>query len=126
MGIVINVCSHCAEKEMTMRIKFSPHHQSSARVAWLWLFVGAALLPFVTFQTVLPFAAWLSSIFLLRFARTQRARIALPILVLVHYIAAVIALRHIFPTPPLYLFGLGGVVGVSNYAADLWLAPRLR
>jgi apolipoprotein N-acyltransferase len=95
------------------------------RRSWLWLLGGAALLPFTQFQTVLPLAVWLAPIFLLRFMRTQRAWIALPVLTLVHYVASVIALRGILPAPELYLFGLAGVVGVFSYAADLLLARRL-
>jgi hypothetical protein len=41
------------------------------------------LLPFGQFQTIVPLAAWLAPIFLLRFSRTQRALIALPVLALV-------------------------------------------
>src|SRR5687767_6898082 len=95
------------------------------RRSWLWLLVGAALLPFTQFQTVLPLAVWLAPIFLLRFMRTQHAWVALPVLTLVHYVAGVIALRGILPAPELYLFGLAGVVGVFSYAADLLLARRL-
>jgi hypothetical protein len=42
------------------------------------------LLPFGQFQTIVPLAAWLAPIFLLRFSRTQRALIALPVLALGH------------------------------------------
>src|SRR5579872_5850611 len=44
----------------------------ASKAAWLWLFVGFALLPFTVVQTMLPAAAWLAPIFLLRFARTAR------------------------------------------------------
>jgi apolipoprotein N-acyltransferase len=95
------------------------------RRAWLWLLAGAALLPFTQFQTVLPLAAWLAPIFLLRFARARPALLAVPILMLVHYTAAVVALRGIFPAQELYLFGLAGVMGILPYAADLAVARRL-
>jgi apolipoprotein N-acyltransferase len=95
------------------------------RRSWLWLLVGAALLPFTQFQTVLSLAGWLAPIFLLRFTRTRRARVALPVVTLAHYVAGVVALRGILPAPALYLFGLAGVVGVVSYAADLVLARRL-
>src|SRR5262245_20626347 len=94
--------------------------------AWLWLLIGAALLPFTQFQTVLPLAAWLAPIFLLRFARTQRLWIAMIGLALVHYIAMVIALRNILPAPTIYLIGLAGVTGTATYLADRLLIGRLR
>jgi apolipoprotein N-acyltransferase len=93
--------------------------------AWLWLAIGAALLPFAQFQTVLPLAAWLAPIFLLRFARTQRLWIAVLGLALVHYTASVIAMRNILPAPAIYLIGLAGVTGVAAYLADRWLASHL-
>jgi apolipoprotein N-acyltransferase len=93
--------------------------------AWLWLLIGAALLPFAQFQTVLPLAAWLAPVFLLRFARTQRLWIAILGLVLAHYAATVVAMRNILPAPAIYLIGLAGVTGVATYLADRLLARRL-
>ena len=40
--------------------------------AWLWLVLGIIFLPFTFFQTVIPLAAWLAPIFLLRFERTTQ------------------------------------------------------
>jgi apolipoprotein N-acyltransferase len=47
---------------------------------WLWLAVGAALAPFAHLTNVIPVAAWLAPVFLLRFVRTQRARVAIPVM----------------------------------------------
>lgn len=101
-------------------ISLSPRIQS-----WLCFLVGAAFSPFVNVQTVLPLAAWLAPVFLLRFARTQRARVAIPALGLVQYLAAVIALRNVFPWPMPFLFGLGAVAGTITFGADLFSARRL-
>lgn len=78
--------------------------------SWLWLALGAALLPFSMFQTVPPLAAWLAPVFLMRFARTQRAIVALPLIGLVGYLAALIATRGFVPIPQSYLFALGGLL----------------
>ena len=43
----------------------------SNRPPWLWLLVGFLLLPFTAWQTVIPLAAWLAPVFLLRFVRTS-------------------------------------------------------
>ena len=104
-----------------------PASQRGGRRSWLWLVVGALLLPFTIFQTVIPVAAWLAPVFLLRFARTQRARVALPVIALVGYAAALISLRGFFLRPPeVFLFALGGVLIMLPYAADALVGRRLR
>ena len=97
---------------------------SEKQRSWTWLFAGAALLPFTQFQTILPPAAWLAAVFLLRFSRTQRARVALPVLALVHYGAAVISMRGGLVSNPL-VYALGGVFGIASFAADRALGSRL-
>lgn len=70
------------------------------RLAWLWLALGATLLPFAHIQTVWPVAAWLSPVFLMRFARTQRAAVGLPLIVLAQCLGAAIGMRNDFTTVP--------------------------
>ena len=97
------------------------------RWSWPWLLLGALLLPFTIFQTVIPVAAWLAPIFLLRFARTQRARVAIPVIALVGYAATLISLRGFFLRPPeVFLFALGGTLIALPYAADMMAARRSR
>lgn len=98
---------------------------SPDRLAWLWLALGAALLPLVQYQTVWPLAAWLAPVLLLRFARTRPARVAVPALAAVNYLAAVIALRNVLPVSMVWLFGVTGLVGLPAYLADKALAGRL-
>ena len=50
-------------------------YSTSNRLNWLWLVMGSALIPFAHVHWVIPVAVWLAPIFLLRFTRTQRARI---------------------------------------------------
>ena len=57
------------------------------RYAWVWLILGAALLLFSSIGPSFPLAAWLAPVFLLRFVRTQRARVGLPLLAVVHAVA---------------------------------------
>jgi apolipoprotein N-acyltransferase len=102
-----------------------PAPQHDRRWSWAWLVLGAALLTFTYFQTVIPVAAWLAPIFLLRFARTHRARVALPVLALVGYGATLIALRGFFPFTDLLVWALGGVALAVPYGADLLAAGRL-
>jgi apolipoprotein N-acyltransferase len=84
------------------------------------------LLPFGQFQTILPLAAWLAPVFLLRFSRTQRALIALPVLTLVHYLATLVSMRGgLIPGDMLAVYALGGAVGVLPYVADAALVRRV-
>lgn len=92
---------------------------------WWCLAVGAAALPFTQLQTVMAFAAWLAPIFLLRFARITPVVVWLPVLALVSYAAASIALRGIFPLPVLVTVGLSGLLGLVPYVVDRLLVRRL-
>jgi apolipoprotein N-acyltransferase len=68
----------------------------------------------------------LAPIFLLRFSRTQRARLALPILTLVHYLATLVSMRGgLIPGDTLLIYALGGAFGVLPYVADTALARRV-
>lgn len=97
----------------------------SDRFSWLWLSAGAALLPFIQFQTIVPIAAWLAPVCLLRFARVQAPVVAFPSLVLATYLASLIALRGVFASPAVYLFGLVGIANVLPYIVDKFLARHL-
>lgn len=84
------------------------------------------LLPFAQLQTTVPLAAWLAPILLLRFARTARPRVWVPVLVLVTCAAQTVALRGIFEGPEVLIVGLTGAFSVVPYLADRLVARRLR
>ena len=100
----------------------------TSRWSWLWLVIGAALLPFTSIQPSLAIAAWLAPVFLLRFARTQRARVGLPMLALVQSVA--LGVNWYIGSTPNTMLALGGVgvglLATLAYAADRLLTPRLR
>ena len=99
----------------------------TSRWSWLWLVIGAALLPFTSIQPSLAIAAWLAPVFLLRFARTQRARVGLPVLALVQSVALGVN-WYIGSTPNTIfaLIGLGiGLLATLAYVADRLLTPRM-
>jgi apolipoprotein N-acyltransferase len=107
------------------------HSHPIDRWSWIWLAVAAALLPWTNLQTLVPVAAWLAPIFLLRFVRTQRARVGLPVLVLVMSLTVLVALRDgFYPVADgvgFYLFVAGlGLGGTVPYALDRLLVPRSR
>jgi apolipoprotein N-acyltransferase len=104
--------------------------RSALRNSWLWLLLGAALLPVTNLQTLLPIASWLAPIFLLRFSRSQRAIVAVPTLVIVMSTMVLVALRNgFFPIAGglgyvMFVVGLG-LGGAAPYLVDRILAPRL-
>lgn len=68
----------------------------------------------------------MAPIFLLRFSRTQRARLTLPILALVHYLATLVSMRGgLIPGETLLIYAVGGAFGVLPYVADTALARRV-
>jgi apolipoprotein N-acyltransferase len=102
----------------------------AARWSWIWLLVGTALLPFANLQTLIPVTAWLAPVFLMRFTRSHRPLVGLPVLVLAMSAAMVVALRNdffpVFDGPGYYLFvATLGVGGALPFAVDRLLAPRL-
>src|SRR5215207_4013216 len=95
--------------------------------SWLWLAVGAALLPFTSLVPSLWLAAWVAPVFLLRFARTQRTRVGIPVIALVHAVA--LGATWYVGLAPVSIFVVSGVVAglfaTLAYLADRVLAPRL-
>jgi len=97
---------------------------------WLWLLVGAALLPVTNLQTLLPVASWLAPVFLLRFSRGQRLRVAVPALVVVMSATVAVGMRNgFFPIAGgldyvIFVIGLG-LGGTAPYVVDHVLASRL-
>jgi apolipoprotein N-acyltransferase len=99
----------------------------TSRQSWLCLVIGAALLPFTSLVPSLWLAAWLAPVFLLRFARTQRARVGIPLIALVQAVALGINWYiGTAPNPFLPLSGVGiGLLATLAYLIDRLLTPRL-
>ena len=101
------------------------------QLSYLWLALAAALYLFTGGQWVIPLAAWLAPLFLLRFVRTRRPLPGLLLAWLVKFAVAVIFVLQgsQFPpgTPPGYyaLVLLVSLVSVLPYLADRLITPRL-
>jgi len=100
------------------------------RWSWIWLLVGTLLLPFANLQTLIPVTAWLAPVFLLRFSRSQRPLVGLPILVVAMVCALLFGLRNgFFPVvggPRYYLFvATLAVGGALPFAVDRLVSSRL-
>lgn len=99
----------------------------------LWLLVGAGLLPFTMVQSVIPLAAWVAPVFLLRFARTtRRSGLALLGVFAAYELAAAIAARGSAATTleilvvSVMIYQVSRAVGSTlAYAADRYVGARL-
>ena len=104
---------------------------SQARLAWLWLLVGFLLLPFTAWQNVIPLAAWLAPVFLLRFARTShRPRLVVPLIILAYAGAIFIDWRNGPMDTLSVIIGISmslarGLLYCLPYLADLRIGSRL-
>jgi apolipoprotein N-acyltransferase len=96
--------------------------------SWIPLLIAAALLPFANGANAIALAAWLVPFFLLRFSRTQRGILALPIIFALQAVALAIQYRGMVPLPtPIYVAVMivYGLFFLLPYVADRFLAPRL-
>lgn len=110
------------------RPRTGPRPHPVSRWSWLWLLVGAGVLPFASMQTLIPLAAWVAPVFLMRFTRSQRPAIGLPVLVVAMCLALLVGVRDgFFPMEQgigyhLFVVTLG-VGGAVPFAVDRVLAP---
>ena len=103
------------------------------RLTWLWLLLGFSLLPFTIVQTMLPLAAWLAPMFLLRFARTaRRTWVAMVMIFFAHAVGNAIAMRGgDLSNAYMVVIGLSifalfrGAASTLPYAADRLIGSRL-
>lgn len=95
--------------------------RSATYLPWLWLLVGGLLLPFTAYQGVIPLAAWLAPVFLLRFSRSLgRGRLALLLIFLVYAGAAIVGGRGTSGSGIDLAWGLVGSPLVRGF---LWMLP---
>src|SRR5437868_8093887 len=89
----------------TAPAKFSTPNTAVAKPAtWIVLLVAALLLPFANGGHAIALAAWLAPLFLLRFTRTRRLRIIVPLVLAMQVVALAIQYRGMVPFPtPIYV-----------------------
>jgi apolipoprotein N-acyltransferase len=98
---------------------------------WLPLVLATVLIPFRVYQTVLPVAAWIVPVLLLRFTRqAPRTRTAWAGLTASLFLGDLIAFRDGYTKLPLAANAVialsGALVQTLPYLADRRLSPRLR
>jgi apolipoprotein N-acyltransferase len=102
--------------------------RNTDRLSYLWLAIAAALFVFAGIQWVIPLAAWLAPLFLLRFVRTQRLLPGFLLAWLVRFAVAAVVLQGIILYPGFVYYPLVLIltlVTMLPYLADRLLAPRL-
>lgn len=97
-------------------------------ISWMALALGCLVLPFSYGADNIACAAWLAPLFLLRFARTQRLWVSMPILFLAQIAAMSFQFRGMFPGDgAAYWIGLalGAAQAIIPYAIDRGLSRRV-
>ena len=96
--------------------------------AWPWLAAGFVLFLFSYGANNVPITAWFSPVFLLRFTRSNRWRIWLPLLYLTAAAGIAFQLRGMVPIPGIgyyFFLAISALQFLVPYAADRWLQPKL-
>lgn len=99
------------------------------RWSLLWLGIGALLGLFAFGYWVIPLAAWLTTVFTLRFLRTQPVWRGFTLMVLVSVAVNIYAGRDLVPMPfpmSIGLIALQVLLGCLPFLADRLLTPRVQ
>ena len=98
------------------------------RLSYLWFTLGILLSAFVTPRWTIPLAAWLTSVFLLRFVRTQPLLRGILLVLLANVLVWGVALRGVLLASGVFyyldVFNIA-VVAILPYLLDRLLARRL-
>jgi len=96
--------------------------------SYIWLVIGFIFLIFSNgFWNIIPIAAWLAPIFLLRFLRTQNKTKGLVIFAPVYVIAWIIMLYGMFLGIIGYIFAVTyGIIFFIPFLADRFITPKLQ
>jgi apolipoprotein N-acyltransferase len=96
--------------------------------SWAWLAVSAVLLLFANGANTIPIAAWLAPVFLLRFVRTQRYAVGIPVAYVLLTAEFAFQFRGMVPIPGIayYIFlVIWGIPLVVPFLIDRLVAHRL-
>lgn len=105
--------------------------KSEQKMSYVWLFIGTVLMYFANWTWALPPATWLFAVFLLRFSRSQKRRVGLPVLCAASMLvgmASMWRLLAIEAIPPSFrlISGLAlGIIVFLPFLVDRLLASKL-
>ncbi len=100
----------------------------SDRWSYLWLAIGAILLLFSNGRWIIPLAAWLAGVFIIRFLRTQKPIRGLILVLLMSIVVTIVAWQGMIPVPGVFYYLIAAGIGTTfflPYLADRLIAPRL-
>jgi len=100
----------------------------SDRWSYLWLALGAILLLFANGRWIIPLAAWLAGVFIMRFLRTQKPVRGLILVLLASIVVTIVAWQGMIPVPGVFYYLVAAGIGTTiflPYLADRLIAPRL-
>lgn len=110
-------------------------HESRSQAGWLsnghawgWLVLATALLCVSNGRWIVPAAAWLSPVFMLRFVRTRRAAVGIGAGLLASILVTALIWRGLVPVHGPGYFGVTASIAVFAfvpYVVDRWITPRL-
>jgi apolipoprotein N-acyltransferase len=101
---------------------------ASGQRAWPALLAAGLLLPFSNGSYVVPLAAWIAPILLLRFVRVTRVAVGIPIAMIVLMAASAIEFRSIVPISGGWAYlslAVFTVVGLLPYLIDRLVSPKV-
>jgi apolipoprotein N-acyltransferase len=96
---------------------------SSRPYSWIWLVCAAALLLFADGRNTIALATWLAPALLLRFVRTQPAKVGLVVAYFMLILPRAIAMRGMIPIPGIFYYVFWIISGLSAFLP--YLADRL-
>ncbi len=111
-----------------MSSEVTPPSYPHDRLSYLWLAAAAVLMLFAAGRWLIPLAAWLAPVFLLRFVRTQRAWLGLLLAWLVRSVVWAFASRGTILYPglvPYLVVAFVSLVLTLAFLADRLITPRL-
>jgi apolipoprotein N-acyltransferase len=104
--------------------------ESQSWLTWLWLGVGGVLAIFSNGRWIIPVAAWLSPVFLLRFVRRQKPAPGLIVLAVLTSVIWSITWQEMIPMEGVLYYVLASSIGlvywIPAYLADRLLSPHIK
>ena len=101
----------------------------SNNFSYFWLLIGTILFVFANGKWIIPVAAWLAPVFILRFVRTQKPIHGLVISLLAIMIVYVVAWRGLIPLQHMFYYMVAGGIALTFWLAflvDRLVTPQLK
>jgi apolipoprotein N-acyltransferase len=96
--------------------------------SYLWLAIGAVLLVFANGRWIIPLAAWLTPVFMMRFLRMQKPTRGLILVALTCIVINIIAWQGMIPVPGIVYHVITAGISLTYllpFLADRFIAPRV-